>query len=112
MADTVQPQQEQRGARKERVGEVISDKMTKTVVVRVSRRLIHERYGKVITQSKKYYVHDEKEEAGVGDMVQIEETRPLSRLKRWRLVKILKKAEQLEKISDDTTAAPATTATA
>jgi small subunit ribosomal protein S17 len=101
MAEQAQQQQEQPGVRKERVGEVISDKMDKTIVVRVERRLVHPRYEKVLTQAKKYYVHDEKNEAGVGDKVAIEETRPLSKLKRWRLVKVLQKAPQIEKISDD-----------
>src|SRR2546422_423762 len=97
MAETAQ---QQKGARKERVGKVIADKMDKTIVVRVERRLVHARYGKVITRSKKFYVHDEKNEAGVGDKVAIEETRPLSKLKRWRLVQIIHKAEQVEKIAD------------
>lgn len=110
MGDTAQQQNQQQGARKERVGEVIADKMDKTIVVRVDRRLVHERYGKVISRSKKYYVHDEKNEAGIGDKVHIEETRPLSKLKRWRLVKVLHKAEQIDKIVDAT--APTASATA
>ncbi|MSR64689.1 MAG: 30S ribosomal protein S17 [Verrucomicrobiae bacterium] len=105
MADQAQ---EQKGARKERVGEVIADKMDKTIVVRVERRVVHPRYGKVITLAKKFYVHDENNEGGVGDKVAIEETRPLSKLKRWRLVKILHKAEKIEKIAD----VPGATATA
>ena len=105
MADQAQ---EQKGARKERVGQVISDKMDKTIVVRVERRVAHPHYGKVITLTKKFYVHDEKNEAGVGDKVAIEETRPLSKLKRWKLVKVLHKAEQIEKIAD----VPGATATA
>ena len=92
--------QEQRGARKQRIGEVVSDKMSKTIVVRVERRMIHPFYGKVITRSKKFYVHDEKEEAGVGDKVTIAETRPLSKLKRWRLVSVIHKAEQIDKIDE------------
>lgn len=107
MADTAQ-QQEQRGARKERIGKVISDKMDKTIVVRVERRVVHPRYSKVMTRTKKYYVHDEKDEAGVGDKVAITETRPLSKLKRWRLVKVIQKAEQIEKIAD-VVGAPAAT---
>ena len=103
-----QPQQQERGARKQRVGEVISNKMDKTIVVRVDRRVVHPRYGKVITLSKKFYVHDEKDEAGVGDKVAIVETRPLSKLKRWRLVQVLHKAEQIDKIAD----VPGATATA
>ena len=78
-----------RGHRKERLGEVISNKMTKTIVVRVERRFEHPRYKKVVTGYKKLYAHDEKSEAKVGDRVRIEETRPLSRLKRWRLVAVV-----------------------
>src|SRR5881397_726374 len=78
-----------RGNRKERVGEVISNKMTKTIVVRVERRFPHPKFKKVITGYKKLYAHDEKAEAKVGDRVRIEETRPLSRLKRWRLVAVV-----------------------
>ncbi len=107
MAETVQTQ-EQRGTRKQRIGEVISDKMDKTIVVRVDRKLVHPTYGKVITRSKKFYVHDEKDEAGIGDKVEIVETRPLSKLKRWRLVKVIQKAEQIDKIAD----VPGATATA
>ncbi len=80
-----------RGTRKERIGEVIASKMTKTIVVRVERRFPHPRFKKVVTGYKKLYVHDEKAEAKVGDTVRIEETRPLSKLKRWRLVEILEK---------------------
>jgi small subunit ribosomal protein S17 len=75
--------------RKERVGEVIASKMTKTIIVRVHRRFAHAKYKKVITAYRKFYVHDEKNEAKVGDQVKIEETRPLSKLKRWRLVSVL-----------------------
>ncbi|HEU5123132.1 MAG TPA: 30S ribosomal protein S17 [Verrucomicrobiae bacterium] len=78
-----------RGNRKERVGEVISNKMTKTIVVRVERRFPHPRYKKVVTGYKKLYAHDEKAEAKVGDRVRIQETRPLSKLKRWRLVEVV-----------------------
>src|SRR6266853_2022410 len=78
-----------RGNRKERLGEVISNKMTKTITVRVERRFEHPRYKKVVTGYKKLYAHDEKSEAKVGDRVRIEETRPLSRLKRWRLVAVV-----------------------
>ena len=84
-----------RGHKKERVGEVISNKMTKTIVVRVQRRFPHPEYKKVITQFNKFYAHDEKNEAKPGDRVRIEETRPLSKLKRWRLVQVVDKAEQL-----------------
>src|SRR6476659_2607594 len=80
-----------RGTRKERVGEVISSKMTKTIVVRVQRRFPHPQFKKVVTGYKKLYAHDEKAEAKVGDTVRIEETRPLPKLKRWRLVEVLEK---------------------
>ena len=78
-----------RGHRKERVGEVVSDKMTKTIVVRVERRFRHPQFKKVVTAYKKLYAHDENERASAGDLVRIEETRPLSRSKRWRLVEVL-----------------------
>jgi small subunit ribosomal protein S17 len=82
----------QRSVRKEQSGVVISDKMHKTIVVQTERRIRHARYGKEITRTKKYYAHDEKNEAKVGDRVRIMETRPMSRLKRWRLVEVLGKA--------------------
>jgi small subunit ribosomal protein S17 len=81
-----------RGLRKEREGVVVSNKMTKTIVVQVSRRIRHPVLGKELMQSRKFYAHDEKNEAKVGDQVRIVETRPLSRLKRWRLVEVLRKA--------------------
>ena len=78
-----------RGHRKERVGEVVSDKMQKTIVVSVERRIRHPLYGKEMRQYSKFYAHDEKGEAKSGDRVRIVETRPMSRLKRWRLVEVL-----------------------
>jgi small subunit ribosomal protein S17 len=81
-----------RAKRKERVGEVISNKMTKTIVVRVERRYPHPKFKKVVTGYKKLYAHDEKSEAKVGDRVRIEETRPLSKIKRWRLVEVVEKS--------------------
>jgi small subunit ribosomal protein S17 len=80
-----------RGNRKERIGEVIANSMTKTIVVRVERRFPHPRYRKVVTGYKKFYAHDEKNEAKVGDQVKIEETRPLSKTKRWRLVEVVQR---------------------
>jgi small subunit ribosomal protein S17 len=77
------------GRRKQRVGEVVSDKMAKTIVVQVERRFRHPRYLKVITAHSKFYAHDENRSARVGDLVRIEETRPLSRTKRWRLIEVL-----------------------
>ena len=88
-----------RGNRKERVGEVISNKMTKTIVVRVERRYAHPRFKKVVTGYKKFYAHDEKNEAKVGDRVRIEETRPLSKLKRWRLVEVVDKAVEISPVA-------------
>lgn len=80
------------GKRKQRVGEVVSDKMSKTIVVRVERRFPHPQFKKIITSYKKFYAHDEKSEAKVGDTVCIEESRPLSKLKRWTLVKVVERA--------------------
>jgi small subunit ribosomal protein S17 len=79
-----------RNLRKTRVGQVVSDSMNKTIVVRTVTRVPHQKFGKIIKHVKKFYVHDEKNEAKVGDRVSIMETRPLSRLKRWRLVEVLK----------------------
>lgn len=81
-----------RGNRKERIGEVISNKMAKTIVVRVERRFAHPRFKKVVTGYSRFYAHDEKNEAKVGDRVRIEETRPLSKTKRWRLVAVVEKS--------------------
>ena len=71
-------------------GTVVSDKGDKTVVVRVERRVKHPLYGKIVMQTRKFHAHDERNEAKVGDVVRIVETRPLSKTKRWRLVEILK----------------------
>lgn len=84
-----------RGRRKEFIGKVVSDKMDKTVVVVVETLVQHPLYKKYIRRRKKYYAHDEKNECEVGDIVRIMETRPLSKLKRWRVVEIIKKAEKL-----------------
>src|SRR5690348_519603 len=83
--------QEAPGKRKERVGEVISNKMAKTIVVRVQRRFPHPQFKKIVTSYKKFYAHDEKAEAKVGDTVRIEESRPLSKLKRWRLIEVVER---------------------
>jgi small subunit ribosomal protein S17 len=93
MAETNKTPDITRGRRKEREGEVISNKMTKTIVVRVERRFPHPRFKKVVTGYKKFYAHDEKSEARVGDRVRIAETRPLSKLKRWRLVAVVSRGE-------------------
>ena len=81
-----------RAKRKERVGEVLSNKMAKTIVVQVERRFPHPRFKKIVTGYTKLYAHDEKGEAKVGDRVRIEETRPMSKTKRWRLVEVVAKA--------------------
>ncbi len=82
-----------RGKRKVRVGRVVSDKMDKTVVVAVVRSFRHPLYGKTIRRTKKYMAHDERNECRVGDLVEIVETRPLSRHKRWRVRAILERPE-------------------
>ena len=81
-----------RGKRKARLGEVISNKMAKTIIVRVERRFPHPKFKKVVTGYKKFYAHDEKAEAKVGDRVRIEETRPISKTKRWRLVEVIERS--------------------
>ncbi|HUD82285.1 MAG TPA: 30S ribosomal protein S17 [Candidatus Saccharimonadales bacterium] len=83
-----------RGHRKERQGKVIANKMAKTIIVRVERRFPHPQYKKVITAYSKFYAHDEKGEAKVGDLVLIRETRPLSKLKRWRLTQIVERSAE------------------
>ncbi len=82
----------QRNYRKVRVGKVVSDKMDKTIVVAVEEHIKHPLYGKTIRRTKKFKAHDENNEAKIGDIVRIMETRPLSKEKRWRLVEIVEKA--------------------
>ena len=84
------PAAETKPARKERTGQVLASKMQKTIVVRVERRVPHPKFKKIVRVHKKFYAHDEKGEAKAGDRVLIRETRPLSKLKRWELVSILK----------------------
>jgi small subunit ribosomal protein S17 len=84
------------GNKNEKVGEVVSTKMQKTIVVEVSRRVPHPLYKRIVTKRKKFYAHDEKGEAKKGDWVRIIECRPLSRLKRWRLGDIVRRAAQLD----------------
>src|SRR5271165_6813375 len=88
-----------RSRRKERVGQVISNKMAKTIIVQVERRFPHPRYKKVVTGYSKFYAHDEKSEAKVGDRVRIQETRPLSKMKNWRLVEIVEKNTEPGKVA-------------
>ena len=80
-----------RAPRKTRVGEVVSSSMNKTIVVRTITRVPHRKFGKIVKQMRKFYAHDEENKAKAGDTVRIMETRPLSKLKRWRLVEVLQK---------------------
>jgi|SRR6266404_1581735 small subunit ribosomal protein S17 len=80
-----------RAPRKTRVGEVVSSGMNKTIVVRTITRVPHPKFGKIVKQMRKFYAHDEENKAKAGDTVRIMETRPLSKLKRWRLVEVLQK---------------------
>ena len=84
---------ETRNLRKERVGEVVSNKMDKTIVVAVKWKEKHPIYGKFVNKTRKFHVHDEKNEAGIGDTVRIMETRPLSKTVRWRLTQIIERAK-------------------
>jgi len=84
---------ERTSRRKVRVGTVVSDKMDKTIVVKVETRMPHSLYGKIVRKSKKYIAHDEENQCGMGDLVRIMETRPLSKTKRWRLIEIMEKAD-------------------
>ena len=83
----------ERAFRKTKVGMVVSDKMDKTIVVAIEDSVKHPKYGKVMHRTLKVHAHDEKNEAGVNDKVEIMETRPLSKTKRWRLVEIVEKAK-------------------
>ncbi len=82
-----------RNLRKERIGEVVSNKMDKTVVIAVKTKMKHPMYGKFVNKTSKFYAHDEKNECGIGDTVRIMETRPLSKTKKWRLVEIIERAK-------------------
>jgi small subunit ribosomal protein S17 len=82
-----------RGNRKSRIGVVVSNKMTKTVVVKVERRVSDPKYGKIVTKAEKYKAHDEEQACQIGDRVRIVETRPLSKDKRWRVAETIEKAE-------------------
>ena len=92
MAELSKQEQIVRTARKTRVGMVVSDKMMKTVVVSIERRVQHPVYGKMVRRTKKLKAHDEQNEAKTGDTVRIMETRPLSKDKRWRVVEIIERA--------------------
>ena len=86
-----QAEPEARAPRKTRTGEVVSSSMNKTIVVRTVTRVPHRKFGKIVKQMKKFYAHDEQNQAKPGDTVRIMETRPLSKLKRWRLVEVVQK---------------------
>ena len=92
MTETVDQTATARAHRKERVGEVLSNKMAKTIVVEVTERVRHPKYQKIIRRSKKLHAHDEENTANAGDKVRIQETRPLSKQKRWRLVEVIERA--------------------
>jgi small subunit ribosomal protein S17 len=101
MANEVTPTQETtpaRGARQELVGVVTSAKMQKTIVVKVTRATQHPLYHRVVRTNKKYYAHDETDEARIGDTVRIVSTRPLSKLKRWRLKEVLQRSTRVAKV--------------
>ncbi len=99
MAETTTTPTVARAKRKQREGRVIAAKMAKTIVVRVERRFPHPKFKKVVTGYKKLYAHDEKCEAKVGDHVRIEETRPLSKTKRWRLVEVVARATEVAPVA-------------
>jgi small subunit ribosomal protein S17 len=84
---------EKRNLRKERIGLVTSAKMDKTIVVSVERKLKHPKYGKYVKKTNKFMAHDETDQCGIGDLVRIMETRPLSKNKRWRIVEIIERAK-------------------
>jgi small subunit ribosomal protein S17 len=94
-------QPDKHSGRKLLIGTVVSNKMQKTIVVEVTRKKAHRLYRRVISIRKKFYVHDEKNEAHVGDVVRIEESRPLSRLKRWTLKEIVRKTALVPEIGAD-----------
>jgi len=98
MAET-QTSAQKTSKRNEKVGEVVSTRMNKTIVVAVELRKSHPKYGRVITKSKKFYAHDERNSARTGDIVRIEETRPLSKLKRWRLKEIVRRSALAEVVA-------------
>ena len=82
-----------KSGRKERIGKVVSNKMEKSIVVAVARKLKHPVYGKFVAQTTKFMAHDQNNDCGIGDMVRIKESRPLSKKKRWRLVEIIERAK-------------------
>lgn len=89
----MQTENQRKGMRKERIGTVVSNKMDKSIVISVERKMKHPKYGKFIKKTSKFMAHDEKNECGIGDLVLIAETRPLSKNKCWRLKQIIEKAK-------------------
>jgi small subunit ribosomal protein S17 len=104
MSDTTE--QKRTSHRNEKVGQVVSTRMQKTIVVEVEMRKAHAKYKRIVRSSRKFYAHDEQNKARVGDMVRIRETRPLSKLKRWNLEEILRRSA-LAQIEEETSAAVA-----
>jgi small subunit ribosomal protein S17 len=102
MAETTGAREQ--GRRNTKVGEVVSTGMTKTIVVEVTRQKQHPLYVRVVKKTKKFYAHDEQQTARVGDVVRIEETRPLSKLKRWRLTEVVRRAAVVPQLADDVAA--------
>ncbi len=96
MAENTQAKESGVSRRNEKIGNVVSTKMQKTVVVEVVMRKAHPKYGRIIRHSKKFYAHDEQNTCHVGDVVRIRETRPLSKLKRWELVEVLRRSALAE----------------
>ena len=92
-------QPEKRKGHKELIGTVVSNKMQKTIVVEVTRKKAHPMYKRVISIRKKFYAHDEKNEAHAGDTVRIEESRPLSKLKRWTLIEVVERSEAVTAVA-------------
>ena len=99
MAETAQ-QEKKAGHRKQLIGKVVSNKMQKTIVVEVTRKKAHPMYKRVISIRKKFYAHDEKNETHPGDVVRIEESRPLSKLKRWTLKEIVRRAALIAPVEE------------
>jgi small subunit ribosomal protein S17 len=97
MAESKQVRQSDRNTK---IGQVVSTKMAKTIVVETTRQKAHPLYKRVVKRSKKFYAHDEQGEARVGDFVEIEETRPMSKLKRWRLKNIIQRAKLTEETAE------------
>lgn len=95
MATAEKTEQHKPGNKNEKIGQVVSAKMQKTIVVEVTRRVSHPAYKRIISKRKKFYAHDEQRAAKVGDVVKIIECRPMSKLKRWRLGEVLRKAVQV-----------------